>query len=158
MCDRRICLIASLSLAGFFAVAGCGDAAKQQQVEEFTGVWSYNSGNCEFTCGQRTFNTDVDGNLNLTTSNSADLLYSSSDGCNYDFNVSGSTANIVSGETCTSEDSDGNETELSPTTWTLDKNGDSMTEEASGNADVETQDGQVNCSFNCSGSLTKQSG
>lgn len=139
--------------------AGCGpiddDTNNQKSVDQFTGTWEYDSGTVDVTCDGETFNSELSGNTTFSESTNADLLASGED-CNWDFDVSGDTAEVVPGQECEIENEDGTTTTVKPTQWSFEVDGASMTESRSAIATVEDASGhEVDCDYEASGSLTK---
>lgn len=155
----RVTVTVAVAITFGLVAAGCGpiddDSSKEESIDQFTGTWEYDAGTLKFTCNGETTNTEVSGNMTISESASADLLVAQ-DGCNWDFNVSDHTADVVPGQECEIENDDGTTSTLEPTDWTLDVDGNSMTETVSGLVTVETSRGDVDCDVQGSGSLTKR--
>jgi len=150
--------IVATTIALGLAAAGCSgpvDDESSASVDQFTGTWEYESGTVKFTCNSDTRNAELSGNMTISESASADLLMTGED-CNWDFDVSGDTADVVPGQECETENNDGTTTTSKPTQWTIEVDGNSMTETFSGIATVETSRDDVDCDVEGSGSLVKR--
>lgn len=78
------------------AFVGCGGGKS-----DFVGTWS-ETGSLTATCGSHTQTSTISGNTTLVEGTDADLVSTSSNGCNIKFNVSGNVATAVAGQSCTS--------------------------------------------------------
>jgi hypothetical protein len=82
-------------------MAGCGgDDKKVDEVEKFIGTWKYTSGTIVTNCDGDSTTENASGNEVITRGSNSDLVVSDSD-CSNALDVSGTSANGDSGESCT---------------------------------------------------------
>jgi hypothetical protein len=77
------------------ALLGCGGGAGN-----FVGTWSVVSGSETITCGTQTETGTPIGNNTIVEGTDSDIVLTDANGCNQKFNVNGSTATLVPGQTC----------------------------------------------------------
>lgn len=140
-----------LCVIGCFVIAfaGCGfeDTA---DIDGFTGTWNWNDGSSmDVNCPNGNDVQSLGGNDTFVEGNSSDLVMIG-DECNLDFDVTGNTASIVSGQSCKNDDA-----ELFWSSWTFSRSGNHMTVSASGTG--ETNSG-VQCSLSINGSMDRVGG
>jgi len=146
--DRKFGLCC-VFVCAVIAIAGCGfeDTA---DVEEFAGTWSWNDGSSrDINCPNGNVVQSFDGNETFVEGNNSDLVLAT-DGCNLDFNVSGNTASIVSGQSCEFDNE-----EHFWSNWTFTRSGDQLSVSASGTIELDSGE---ECSLSINGSLNRVGG
>src|SRR6185295_1336451 len=147
-----------LAVAVALGAIGCGGSG--DNATKFKGLWSYSGGTSVVDCPDLGQTTDqATGNLTITgaVGGAGDLLYNDGTGCNFTFKSSGSTAMILTGQTCShAADSQGGTLQLRPRAWLLTTtDGRVMTETGNGDATYLIAGSSFACTFTASGTLTK---
>ena len=153
---RRITMVGAVAVL-MMMIVGCGEG--QANVDEMTGTWEWDAGSSETaTCNGNSSNNNLSGNININEGAAADLVVST-DNCNWDFDMSGSDASLVPGQSCEYDAVvDGHQVTATEnwSSWSMSVTDDNMSLDGSGTLDVEFPDGQtVNCSTSRSASLTR---
>ena len=153
-----------LLMVGVLVAGGCGFEAEEDQssVDDFTGLWSWNSGsNIDENCPSNSYTASQTGNFTIVESSSADIVLSGDD-CNYEFDVNGDRATIVSGQTCEQQVQAGDGSLVDVTwewsVWTLELSGDSVTASGNGTTTYKGPGGEMDCSVSLNGSLSRVGG
>jgi len=161
----RLC---GLALGGLLAGCGSSGSGGGDATAPFVGTWTYSSGSIEPNCNiQGIPPFDLTGDTMTITRVSDTEVSTSLTGsgvmCNVNFNVSGTTATAVSGQTCLVTvmiTLAGAPTTVPVTinisTWTLNVSGDSLTIAMTGTASAEA--GLITCTPTADGSATRVSG
>lgn len=78
--------------------------------DKFVGTWKFTSGTITVTCPAPigVLTVAESGNLTITKGATSDLIVTNED-CSIKFNVAGTTANALAGQSCTMVDADGTE-------------------------------------------------
>ena len=155
---RRITMVGAVAVL-MMMIVGCGEG--QANVDEMTGTWEWGAGSSmTFTCSEGSTSDSMSGNINVGEGAAADLVVST-DNCNWNFDMSGSDANLAAGQSC---EYDGVLQGQQVTyienwsSWTMNTTGDSMTMSGNGTLTIEYPNGQSeDCSTSMDGSLTRVS-
>jgi hypothetical protein len=148
-----------LGLVVLLGVAGCGGRA----FDTFLGTWAIQPGSqvvamCPAPIGTQT--TNLEGNIQVLPSVTADLVTPDQHGCDVTYKVTGTVATGTGNLTCTHPAANAaNTTETDTTTMiTLTTtDGKSMTESATGMAVFMAAGGTLTCPFTITATLTKAS-
>jgi len=143
-------------------LAGCGGGSSS--ADRFIGAWSYTSGTLLVTYpNSDPASSTVAGSVTITHGAASDLLYSAAANggvCNLMFDVRGLVASIRPGSACTlqlTDPFDGTpyDLTLSPSTWTLQLNGNALAEDGQGPCTEVEPAGSVPCNFSQSADLVR---
>jgi hypothetical protein len=146
---------------------GSGSGGGSNPAAMFTGAWTFGSGSITPMCNVTIPSFDLTGDTMTITRVSDTEVSTSLTGsgvmCNVNFNVSGTSATAVSGQTCLVTvmiTLAGAPTTVPVTinisTWTLNVSGDSLTIAMTGTATAEA--GLITCNPTADGSATRVSG
>jgi hypothetical protein len=155
--------------AAALLVLGCGSSSSNNNnggdpSKAFTGSWTFSSGSIQPVCNVTVPAVDLTGDTMMITKVSDTEVSTTLNGtglmCNVNFNISGTTATAVAGQTCTVTESvmlgatPTNVTVLIHiTNWTLNVSGNTLTIAMNGTAADST--GLLTCSPTADGSATR---
>jgi hypothetical protein len=153
--------------AAALLVLGCGSSGGNNTTDPskaFTGTWTFGSGSIQPMCNVTVPAVDLTGDTMVITKVSDTEVSTTLSGtglmCNVNFNISGTTATAVTGQTCTVTESimlgatPTNVTVLIHiTNWTLNVSGNTLTIAMNGTAADST--GLLTCNPTADGSATR---
>ena len=147
-------VVAGLTLGGL--VASCGSAS--HDTSKYEGTWKYTSGSVTGMCGPMSAMQDLTGSTaTLAKGTSSDLILTVSPTCIINFNIKGTQAVAVPGQTCTIDVATVGSLVVTLDSWTLDtSDGMTMTGSMAGKTTIPVGGFMLTCNVTGTGTLMKQ--
>jgi len=151
--------IKMVGLLSALTLSACG-GDKGEDLGRFVGTWQATSGTGTVVCpGYAPLTGAVDGNIVWSTGVGSDLVATDASGCAIIVDVQGSTASGVPSKGCTMPDGAGGVQTITVTAYTfvLSPDGQTATENESGNINDVLDGATLLCTFNSTASYRKLS-
>ena len=151
--------IKMIGLVFVLAASACGGDEDGERLDRFIGTWRATAGTFTTVCpGYAPLTDPLTGNVAWSRGISSDLIQTiPGSPCSLMADVNGATASGLPGQMCTVPDGAGgvSTSGLTGYTFAIASDGNTATENASGNVTYIVQGVTISCSFNESGSYQK---